>query len=503
MSKAGGKSGRALPRTRIAIGVVVQALIVVVILVAVNYLGFHYYERWDFSRSQKFRLAMQTKQALRELQKPIYFTVYFSPTYFGPESQLYPDVVNLLKELQFSGRPHVNIEFVDPMRNLDRARELQTRHRFGAEENVVIVEYGNNVQFVDIGEMGDFDTTPMMAGEPPRVAAFRGEQVLTSAMVGLLDPSERRMYMLQGHGEPSIGPDSPLTILLDHIERQNVEVHPLNLAISPTVPEDAQAVVIIGPRYDLPERELEALISYWRESGRILLLLDPEATTPNFDLLAAGAGIVPLDTRVLRTVPLGFAIGILREVVGEFSPESDVTKRLEGVNAYFPEHTQSLALEAEIAEAAGIQLRPLIIAHEEYWGEVDHVTDETTGVSYDEGRDDGYPVIIAAAADKGGIGDERVGIQSSKMVVVGNSEFARDELIGGPAGDTANLDFLVSSLNWMMDRARLTGVVPKVPHEFRLTLTDRQMGNIALYTMVLIPGTAGLLGVLVWLRRRK
>ncbi len=54
------------------------------------------------------------------------------------------------------------------------------------------------------------------------------------------------------------------------------------------------------------------------------------------------------------------------------------------------------------------------------------MTDEKKGVRYDEGKDVGYPVYVAVAAARGGVDDDRVDVESSKLVVVGSSQFALD-----------------------------------------------------------------------------
>jgi hypothetical protein len=478
----------------------VQVVLVVLLLVAVNYLGFHHYERWDFSRSQKFRLATTTQQLLRQLQEPLKITVYFSPGQFSLESLIARDVGALLKEWQFSGKPHVEIETVDPTRDLRRAQEVQARLGFSAEENLLVLEYQGRKKFLPIMQMGDFDLTSAQTGGAPRVAAFRGEQALASALLELLDPEARKVYFLQGHGEPDLAEGSPMSIWLRYIARQNAVTLPLRTADAAGIPEDADMVVVFGPQYDLTAREIGFLQSYWENQGRLLILLDPDAPTPNLRSFVEGVGIVPEQNRVLRVVPLAFAMGIFRDVTGEFLAESEITKRFAGVNSYFPEPVQSLAPAQKRPE--GTQLRGLIAATEPYWGEFDFEPADGEGVAYNDGIDRGYPVLLAMAAELGSIGDDRVEIQNSKMVVVGSMRFALDENLGGAEGGVANLDFLVSSLNWLLDRNRLTGIVAKPPGEFRLALSEGQLQRIALYTMVLIPGAAALLGVVVWFRRR-
>jgi ABC-type uncharacterized transport system involved in gliding motility auxiliary subunit len=93
--------------------------------------------------------------------------------------------------------------------------------------------------------------------------------------------------------------------------------------------------------------------------------------------------------------------------------------------------------------------------------------------------------------------DERVEVESAKLIAVGSSEFALDAAL-----NQQGLDFLLSSMNWLLDRGQFTGVVPKAVKHFSLNLTDAQLGSIALYTMIIMPGIAALAGIVVWWRRR-
>ena len=191
-----------IPRKTIRLNVALQVLAMLVLLVAVNYFSFNHYARADFSRSQKFVLSDQTKRVLRELKKPVQVTVFFSPTVLSPETALFPDVQNLLKELIFSGRNKIEVEYVDPTRNLSRARELQEQYKFSASENVLILDYDGRSKFVPVSEMADFDMSPVESGDPPRLLAFKGEQALTNGMIALISPERLKVYFLQGHGEP-------------------------------------------------------------------------------------------------------------------------------------------------------------------------------------------------------------------------------------------------------------------------------------------------------------
>lgn len=224
-------------------------------------------------------------------------------------------------------------------------------------------------------------------------------------------------------------------------------------------------------------------------------MLDPDASTPLLKELLAAAGINPRDDRVLRTVQLGFATGILRDVAGKFSPANRVTRRLQGADAIFPAATCSLELDER---KEGVVVAPMVTAEDPFWAETEHVTDEKKGVRFEEGKDTAAPVVIAAMAERGAAGEEQLDLSSSRMVVAGNCEFVVDGSITEP-----NLDFVLSSLNWMLDRGHLARIAPKSVRAFNLNLTDSETGRIALYTLVVIPMLAALAGLAVWWRRRR
>lgn len=486
-----------VPRTGIRISLGLQVLAVLVLYAGANYLGFEFFFRADWSRSQKFALSAQTRRVIREFKKPVTITVLSSPTFLSPVSQILGDVRNLLAEIQYSGRERVAIEFIDPTRDLARMRDLQAKYKFTNADNLIILDYDGRTRFVGIAAMGDFDMRPAAQGEPPRLTAFRGEQVLAGALISLLRPESQVVYFLQGHGEPPLGAGSPISVLTDSIQKQNAKVGALSLASTDAIPADAAAVVVLAPKFDLDERETAILSAWLKARGRLLVLLDPDAQIPRLTSVLSTNGIVPQDDRVLRTIKLPFTIGILREVTGEILPTTEFTRRLEGATVLFAGSTQSLKLDEAMAEKQKIRLRPLIQAAEEFWGETNYVPNASRGVRYEDGIDHGQPLTVAASADRGGVEDDRVEVQTSRLIVVGSSQFAFDA-----SATPQGMDFLLSSISSLLDRGKLTGVTAKSVTHFALNLTDGQLGRIALFAMVVIPGLSALAGLLVWWRRR-
>ncbi len=497
MSEASPKSS-SVSRFGIAVNVLVQSALVVFLVGVANYIGFNYYQRWDFSRSQKFALAEQTKRVLKTLKQPAKITLFGSPTALSLEASLHGDIDNLLKEYRFTGRDRIEVDRVDPARDLARAREIEERTKVGGAENVLIVEYDGRTKVIPVADMGEFDLSGLEVGNPARIAAFRGEEVLTSALLGMLNPEQKVIYALQGHGEIL---QRDMAYLSDFIARQNAVIKPLNLGMVEDVPADAGALFLAGPRYDLTEGEIALLEDYAKANGGIVAALNPDAATPRLNAFLAKNAIVARDDRVLSLVPSRFnpnLFGIGRDIYGIFLPTSKITKRLEGTNGFFPTASKSLRPDERLAAKDGIQLRPLVAAPEQFWGETNY-QNVLKGLKYDDGRDTGQPVYLAIAAERGGVSDDRLEVTSAKLVVVGNSAFVADSVI---RNSPANLDFLLNVMNWMLDRSDVAGVAPKTVQTFNLSLSDDQMSRIALYTLVVIPGAVALMGIVVGWRRR-
>ena len=182
-------------------------------LVALSILGWSlgHYTRFDFSRSHKFELSNQSKETMWNLGSPARIIVYFSPSSLSTGSELYGDIVAMLREYQFHAHHYrdLTVDRVDPLRDPAHARELQAKYKFSGNENVLIIDYKDRSTVIPVPEMGEYDTAPTQYGDRPRLIAFRGEQVLTSALIGLVEPSSnKKAYFLQGHGEglPGVPP---------------------------------------------------------------------------------------------------------------------------------------------------------------------------------------------------------------------------------------------------------------------------------------------------------
>ncbi|HEY4639203.1 MAG TPA: GldG family protein, partial [Candidatus Udaeobacter sp.] len=282
-------------RVRIGLNVVVQVALIVFLAAMVNSLAFKHYKRWDFSRDQKYALSDKTKRFLDTLKGKMRITVFFSPN-----TPISGDLQNLLTEYQYAGKGKIDIEHIDPERNLSRAKELFDKYKVVTDESLLVLDYEGRNKTVKASEMADVDQSGAAFGEGPRVAAFKGEQAITSAMIDLVEGKKKTLGYVTGHKEAALSaPTSPITLLKTFIENENIKFQELNLLDQPAMPADVNAVMIVGPQYDFSDREMQVLRGFWDKQGRILALMDPTANTPRLRAFLDEVGVKLNDDRLM------------------------------------------------------------------------------------------------------------------------------------------------------------------------------------------------------------
>ncbi|PYJ19828.1 MAG: hypothetical protein DME92_11325 [Verrucomicrobia bacterium] len=461
-------------RVRIGFNVLVQVVLILFLMAMVNSFAFKHYARWDFSRDQKYALSDKTKRFLDTLKNKMRITVFFSPN-----TPITADVQNLLTEYQYAGKGKIDVEHIDPERNLSRAKELFDKYKVVTDESLLVLDYDGRNKTVKASEMADVDQSGMAFGEGPRVTAFKGEQAITSAMIDLVEGKKKTLGYVTGHKEAPLSEGtSPVSVLKTFIEK---------------------AVMIIGPQYDFSDREMKLLRDFWDKQGRILLLLDPAAKTPKLRGFVNELGVKMNDDRLMVFLRTGIQeLALTRDVQARFMGDSPITKRLADVRTLFLGGTSSLTLEPDRVRAANIRVEPLIQAEKGYFAEKDYNTDDQVKLQADA-KQSNVPLTIAAAVGKGGSADQRVQVNSARLIVVSNASFVQDNAI---TQDQQGLDFISGSVNWLLSREQLIGIAPKVSKPLTFSLNEEALRRLRWIILVFIPLVPAVIGTMVWWQRR-
>jgi hypothetical protein len=501
------KTGK-IRRLQIGLNVLVQIFLAFFLVAMINSIAFRHYKRWDFSRDQKYALSDKTKRFLQTIKGKARITVFFDPN-----TPITTDVQNLLMEYQYAAKGKIDLENVDPTRNLSRAKELFDKYKVVAEESLLVIDYDGRNKTVKASEMADVDQSGVAYGEGARVVAFKGEQAVTSALMDLVEGKKNVVGYVVGHKEPSIAsqspspatfgqeqPPSPISILKTFIENENIKFQELNLFDVPAIPSDLKTIFIDGPQYDFSDREMKLIRDFWDKQGRILLLLDPSAKTPKLDEFVNELGVKVNDDRLLAFLRTGIQeVALTRDVQARFLADNPITKKLADARALFFGGTSTLTLEPQRVRTMNIRVDPLIEPEKGYFAEKDYNSEDQAKLQADAQKVGSATYNIGASIEKGATGDQRVQTNSSRMVVVSNAMFVQDRAL---TQDQQGLDFMSGSINWLLSREALIGIAPKIPKPLTFTLNETALQGMRWIILVLIPLIFVVIGTAVWWQRR-
>lgn len=492
-------------RFTVTLNVLLQAVIFIAIVAMINYVSRDQFVRADWSRSNKFTLSSQTTALLSSLDKPVQVIVCVGVGGLSQVAEVENDAQELLREYKEASKGKLTVERVDLGANLNRGQELQRKYKFGANESLIILDYDGRNKFVYSHDMAEFEQMDqmqmMMSRRPPQMINFKGEQVLTSALLELTEGKQNTVYLVTGHQEYDMQ-HQDFTLMREELQRQNLKLESLNLANVESVPETAKAVAVVGPRMDFSERDLKLLTDYWEKKGRIFVAVSTTGgKTPKLDGWLAGRGVRPQQDLVINVRNLG---GLAAQIplVGEIQGGSPITKELERAGLQIFGAAQSIELDKTKETTERSKLTALVLADASFWGEVDYMGASRENVpTFDPKRDHQGPLTLAASVEKGASQDPKVKLETSRLVFFGTGDFLSNRgLQMAPEGAT----LAVNVFNWLLNRENLIAIPPKAKERVSYSLKEDQLAKIAQWVCLYIPLIIAVFGLYhLWWRHGK
>ncbi|MES2309485.1 MAG: GldG family protein [Verrucomicrobiota bacterium] len=482
-------------RTIANVNVIISVVLALFILIAINYLGFRHYYRKDLSLNKYYDLSTKTVEILKNLKEPVKITTFFN------NSEIQVQVEQLVLEYQFHGGDKVKVERVDPAKNLERAEELAKKFKFTGEENLVIFEYKDRSKYISEKDLAEFDMgNPMAGGAPRKVKSFKGEQQFTSAIQTLIEGKASKVYFTSGHGEKEILDNSPkgLSDIATRIKGSNIEVESLNLGLSGEIPKDADALVIPGPKAMFNPAEVQIVARFLQEKGKVILMQDPQTTSGLEPLLEQYGMKFQNDIIITKAMMMlgGGMTAVSNEAAAIAASYADhpASNFLKGYNFMIP-GARSLQILENADPAIKSKVTSLVKTGADSWGESNLIDKRPT---FDPATDAKGPLTAVALFDGGEVPGEGVNVVGTRLVAIGSSLF----LVNGKIEGTG-IDFMTNLLNWMTKKETVLGISPKVPQEYSINLSPMQLQSVTVVSLIVIPGVALLIGIVVWYRRRR
>jgi ABC-type uncharacterized transport system involved in gliding motility auxiliary subunit len=486
-----GQSGdavRSMSRRQTRLGTIAATSVLVMLglLVGINYLASRRNHRWDLTANQQFSLSAQTKKILESLDAPVKIRVYDRPTEFDRFHDRLDEYAYVSKK--------VSVEYLD----IDKQPVQANRDQVQANGTVV------------------FD----YKGRTERVTSS-DESQLTNGLIKVISGKERKVYFLQGHGEKDTSSTdrNGYSAIDSAMTSENFSVQPLVLLEQKTVPADATAVVVAGPKTDLFPPEIDALRKYLEGGGKVMLLLDPPDKVdaqPLTNLMAfAKEWAIDVGTNIVVDVSgVGQIIGTDESVpVAAHYPSHPITENFRLLTAY----PLARSVTAVPGGVNGRAAQNFIESSKNSWAESDLADMFKSGkVQDDKDKDLQGPVSMGAAVslvvntkdtkdtkdtkakDGTGSDDADAPKPEARMVVIGDSDFAANYALG----IQGNRDLFMNAMNWLAQQENLISIRPKEPDDRRITMTASQQRTVNWFALLVLPATVFAGGIYSWTRRR-
>jgi ABC-type uncharacterized transport system len=447
-------------RGRLGVSASVRVVLFVGIIVLANAISAGAYHRFDLTRLAQFTLTSQTREVLRDLDRPVEVVAFFAD---GSATPLRAFTQNLLAEYRIHS-DQLTVRSVDPDVSPDLARQYDV-DRPGALLGAVVFS----------GEAG----RRLIYG--PQILAA-AEHAFTGALLEVTGDKQKAVYFVTGHGEGGIQTDYARA--RDGLRDNLFRVAELDLLRSGGIPEDAAVLVLAGPRQALAEQEGAILRDYLARGGRLLVLIDPDPTLDNRQLLGAwwldvGDGHIVDPASHVVPNPDNILVPRTRNALG--LPET-----------YFPGAT-ALIPKPELPPA--MEVSALVWSSPESW--LESRSGMAAEPAFDENEDRKGPLAIGALVRATPEG-EATAATGARLAVIGDSDFATNPhfLNGG------NGDLFLNVVNWLAAGRDVVAIDRKVLPIRRLLLSPEEARFLHLSSIGLLPALLLVAAAVVWWRRR-
>ncbi|HVW08092.1 MAG TPA: GldG family protein [Bryobacteraceae bacterium] len=444
-------------QTRYGAYAFVYTVVILAVVIVGNWLANSHNKTVDVTSNKQYTLSDQTKKVVGNLKKDI-------NVYYFDQSSGYDRARDMLDRYA-NLSPHLKVSYVDPDKKPDIARVEGAR------------------------QMGDVIVD---SGTKKETAKALTEEELTGAIIRAIKNGVRTTCFVKGEGEHSLddtGRDGYST-LKSALETNNYKTESISLLEKPQVPSECSIVVVGGPKHDFLPPAVDALKTYVKNGGSLLVALDPVLNlpppdgklgdTPNLVSMVSDWGVAVKGDVVLDMSAASQMFGQLSPIVGSYTQQPIVRVMQDNASVMplarsMEVKTPAEALFSSTADSYALTDPKLPIKQ-------DDITKGTKG-----------PFVLGAAATIGS------GDKAGRVVVVGSSDWMSNFIMAAPI---ANRDLALNMANWLTQDTDLISIRPKDPEDRRLHITTAGVRTLFFTSIIGIPLIVILSGVSVWWKRR-
>lgn len=451
--RSGARAGRA--RELIGVGWVLAAIAVAMgAEIALDRSGLAF----DWTADTRYTIAPATRAALAELPGRVTLTFFHDAGDNRARSTRM-----LLQSLARAGPIDVQ------ERILEDASAEADRYGVGAS-NTVVVGLGDRFELVE---------------RPTEGTLWEALQRLASSRRAVL-------YVARGEGEGNLEGSGPsgFSALAAALQTEGYTVRDLVMPALERVPDDAAAVLVLGPRRPLRDTSLAALEAYLERGGRLVAMLEPgvdsglEALLERWGFGLPDGVVVDPASGPVQGDPPG-----VDPIVFQYA-DHPVVRGLDPTRMTF--FVRARPVLAAHKPEPDDELRALAFSSKRAWVARDTAAVQR-GLAPERPPDasEGYqPILSVGRFPRAG--------NEARIVVFGDADFATNHYLRA----LYNLDLVMNAVHWATARDSAITIRPKALTPDQFPLTPQQSLQMLYGVGLLIPEACLIIAALLWARRR-
>lgn len=456
-----------------------------------NYLGAHCFRRWDITDRQVNSLSLATLEHLQKLRTPIRVIALLTAEESPQAQKVQTDLRRLLRAYSYASSQNpasIQAEFVDPFRQNKRAQELTQLYKLSKDNTILLVceDRVKEILLSDLYEVKKGD-----------IHSFRGEYVLTKAIVDLSELAPKKVYFLQGHGEMSpldVHPARGLSELAKRLQFQNYEWDVLDLTENRQVPEDADLLIVASPQVPFLAYEVQQLNAYLAKKGGALIVLLSAIKEHGLEGLFYQWGI-RADNQIVVDVGDDFQSKSGDFLIRRFSPHAITEKLIDYQLGLVWGLSRPIVQDLGAPKAIGLQTVSLLASSDQSWSKA--IDRQDTSLEYNPHQDQKGPLSLAMVAERKANERDALQIESGKLIVLGNADFVSNHKLNS----LGNALCITHAISWCCEKDYVLDIQPSQLESVHLVLSKSELKHLAL-KLALLPLCMSIIGLYVAWKRR-
>ena len=482
--KAKGKLSGLLGQRKFRYGTyaTILTIVVIVVVILLNVALGAVETNWALGIDVTALNATDFDDATYEILKGVESDVHVYTVYQTSNSTASRIQVDSVLEKYHALNNHIILDTIDPVKDPTRVKKYAGDANLSEGAVIVTNAEENRVKLIN---RNDYSYSQQFGGNTYSI--FDLESKMTSALVYVTSSDTPHVYFLAGHGENDM--TSSFRYLTTGLQQRNYDVSSLNLLTDNVTLTSGDTLVISNPARDLDDSEYETLHNWLMGGGRMMVALDytvDTATLPNL-------------VRLLDYYQLSFGDGLIYE--DDSSTDNYVSY---GTLYLRPNMDADHQITSALSEARQLmipQVRP-----------INDVTVPESGILYTKLLTTSNRAVVVNGDEKSTPGTQTIAMAALKSDSNDSSKDVRIVLLGSNylmldtqlLFSTENLSFTINAFDWLVNSDSTVHISSKYVADSVLRIPDATTAWVlAAVVVVAIPLIVLIVGIVVWIKRRR